>query len=88
VYVDTRAGAFSEAGDLLLAVSDAAFELDRVVGEIGDVLLGSSPARTNREDVTLYKSVGGAFLDAATARLAFEQATRRGVGTVYQFQAE
>jgi ornithine cyclodeaminase/alanine dehydrogenase-like protein (mu-crystallin family) len=38
--------------------------------------------------VTIYKSVGAAFLDAATARLAFEQAGRQGVGTVYEFDAE
>lgn len=88
VYVDTRAGAFSEAGDLLLAVDDGGFALDNVVGEVGEVLLGSRPGRASRDDVTVYKSVGAAFLDAATARLAFEQATRHGVGTVYEFQAD
>ena len=39
-------------------------------------------------EVTIYKSVGAAFLDAATARLAYEAATRNAVGTVYEFQAE
>ena len=88
VYVDTRAGAFSEAGDLLLAVADGSFALDGVVGEVGEVLLGSRPGRANGKEVTVYKSVGAAFLDAATARLAFEEATRRGIGTVYEFQTE
>jgi ornithine cyclodeaminase/alanine dehydrogenase-like protein (mu-crystallin family) len=88
VYVDTRPGALSEAGDLLLAVSDGAFSLDRVAGEVGEVLLGSVPGRVRATDVTVYKSVGAAFLDAATARLAFEAARERGVGTVYEFQAE
>jgi ornithine cyclodeaminase/alanine dehydrogenase-like protein (mu-crystallin family) len=88
VYVDTRAGAFSEAGDLLLAVRDGAFSLDAVVGEIGEVLLGKAPARVDPRDVTLYKSVGAAFLDAATARLAYEAAGQRASGTVYEFQTE
>ena len=87
VYVDTCAGACSEAGDLLLAVQDGAFELSRVAGEIGDVLLGTSEGRRSATDVTIYKSVGAAFLDAGTARLAYEQATRMGVGTVYEFDA-
>jgi ornithine cyclodeaminase/alanine dehydrogenase-like protein (mu-crystallin family) len=85
VYVDTRAGAFSEAGDLLLAAADGDFSLDDVRGEVGEVLLGSAPGRATADEVTVYKSVGAAFLDAATARLAFEAAQRQGVGTVYEF---
>ncbi len=88
VYVDTRPGALSEAGDLLLAVSDGAFSLDRVAGEVGEVLLGGARGRANADEVSVYKSVGAAFLDAATARLGFEAARQRGVGTVYEFQEE
>jgi ornithine cyclodeaminase/alanine dehydrogenase-like protein (mu-crystallin family) len=88
VYVDTRPGALSEAGDLLLAVSDGEFSLDRVVGEVGEVLLGGTTGRANASDVTVYKSVGAAFLDAATARLAYEAASQAAAGTVYDFQAE
>jgi ornithine cyclodeaminase len=88
VYVDTRAGAFGEAGDLLLAVRDGAFALEDVAGELGEVLLGSVPGRTDRGQVTVYKSVGAAFLDAATARLAFDEAGRRAAGTVYDFDTE
>jgi ornithine cyclodeaminase/alanine dehydrogenase-like protein (mu-crystallin family) len=87
VYVDTRAGAFSEAGDLLLACDDTSFTLEDVRGEVGDVVLGNLSGRSNAGDVTIYKSVGAAFLDAATARLAFEAAGQRGVGTVYEFES-
>jgi ornithine cyclodeaminase/alanine dehydrogenase-like protein (mu-crystallin family) len=88
VYVDSRAGAFSEAGDLVLAVRDSGFELENVVGEVGEVLLRRSPGRSNASEVTVYKSVGAAFLDAATARLAYDQARRKSLGTVYEFDAE
>jgi alanine dehydrogenase len=88
VYVDTRAGALSEAGDLLLAVRDGSFAVDALAGEIGEVLLGSVPGREDDTEVTVYKSVGAAFLDAATARLAFDEAGRVGVGTVYDLQAD
>jgi ornithine cyclodeaminase len=87
VYVDTRAGACSEAGDLLLPVQEGVFDLQRVAGEIGEVLLGGAAGRSRAEEVTVYKSVGAAFLDAATARLAFEAASRQGVGTSYDFDA-
>jgi ornithine cyclodeaminase/alanine dehydrogenase-like protein (mu-crystallin family) len=81
VYVDTRAGALSEAGDLLLAGRDD-------VLEIGELLLGRGPGRQDPQDVTVYKSVGAAFLDASTARLAYQAAGRVGVGTVYEFDAQ
>jgi ornithine cyclodeaminase/alanine dehydrogenase-like protein (mu-crystallin family) len=87
VFVDTRAGALSEAGDLLLAAHEGAFALEHVAGEVGEVLLGSVPGRRGPEEVTVYKSVGAAFLDAATARLGFAQAGQRSMGTVYEFDA-
>ncbi len=88
VYVDTRAGAFSEAGDLLLAQNETRFTLDDVVGEVGEVVLGKAPGRQSASDVTVYKSVGAAFLDAATAQLAFQQAGHQAAGPVYEFDAE
>jgi alanine dehydrogenase len=88
VFVDTRAGAESEAGDLLLAVSDGHFALSGIAAEIGELVLGQATGRTRADEVTLYKSVGAAFLDAATARLAFENAGKLAAGTVYEFDAE
>jgi ornithine cyclodeaminase/alanine dehydrogenase-like protein (mu-crystallin family) len=85
VYVDSRAGAFSEAGDLLLPVQEGAFALDRVRGEIGEVLLERAGGRRVEAEVTIYKSVGAAFLDAATARLAYDAARRLTVGTSFDF---
>ncbi|MCA1646808.1 MAG: ornithine cyclodeaminase family protein [Chloroflexi bacterium] len=87
VYVDTRAGALSESGDLLLAVQEGAFQLTDVVGEIGEVVLGTAHGRSNPSEVTIYKSVGAAFLDAVTAQLAYDQAARTRVGTVYEFDS-
>ena len=81
LYVDTRAGALSEAGDLLLA----GIRATEVVGEVGEVLLGTAPGRSSAREITLYKSVGAAFLDAATARLAFDRAAQLGMGTSFAF---
>jgi alanine dehydrogenase len=85
VYVDTRAGALTEAGDLLLPVKEGALSKPRVVGEVGELVLGRLPGRTSPDQVTVYKSVGAAFLDAATARLAYERAQARGVGVEFTF---
>ncbi len=85
VFVDTRAGAAAEAGDLLLAVQEGAFRLDAIRGEIGEVVLGRVPGRRHEREVTVYKSVGAAFLDAATARLAYQQAVASGAGQSFTF---
>lgn len=87
VYVDTRAGALAESGDLLLAVQDGVFQLSDVIGELGEVLLDNVPGRVDASAVTVYKSVGAAFLDAVTARLAYAHAVQMGAGSVYQFDA-
>jgi ornithine cyclodeaminase len=84
--VDTRAGAFSEAGDLVIPVQEGAYSLDAVVGEVGEVVLGQISGRGSADEITLYKSVGAAFLDAATARLAYQRATAEGVGQSFDFQ--
>lgn len=87
VYVDSRAGGLAEAGDLLIPVAEGRFDLRRVVGEIGEVVSGTAPGRDSlRPDaVTFYKSVGAAFLDAATARMVVDRARARGVGTDFVF---
>ena len=85
VYVDARAGAFAEAGDLLIPVQEGGFSLDAVRGEIGEVVLGRVPGRHDDQEVTVYKSVGAAFLDAATARLAYERAVQARIGTRFDF---
>ncbi len=87
VYVDTRDGAFAEAGDLLIPVAEGRFTLDRVVGEIGEVVAGTVSGRDALPEgaVTVYKSVGAAFLDAATARLVVDLARARGIGHEFRF---
>jgi ornithine cyclodeaminase len=87
VYVDSRDGAFAEAGDLLIPVAEGRFDLRQVAGEIGEVIDGTVGGRDALPDgaVTVYKSVGAAFLDAATARMVVDRARARGVGTDFSF---
>ena len=48
--------------------------------EIGLVLAGQRPGRQSVDEITLYKSTGHAVEDAATARLVYDAARKRGVG--------
>ena len=71
----------------MIPVAEGRFDLRRVVGEIGEVVSGTAPGRESLlpDAVTFYKSVGAAFLDAATARMVVDRARARGVGTDFVF---
>jgi ornithine cyclodeaminase/alanine dehydrogenase-like protein (mu-crystallin family) len=49
------------------------------------VILGRVPGRRHEREVTVYKSVGAAFLDAATARLTYQRAAGSGAGQSFTF---
>ena len=49
--------------------------------ELGEVIAGARPGRTNAEQVTVYKSVGVGVMDAAAAALVVRAAAERGAGT-------
>jgi alanine dehydrogenase len=51
------------------------------VTEIGEVLAGTRPGRTSRDQLTVYKSTGHAVEDAAAAGLVYRRALEMGAGT-------
>jgi ornithine cyclodeaminase/alanine dehydrogenase-like protein (mu-crystallin family) len=77
-FVDFRASALAQAGELLGAFGTRASE--HIRAEIGEVLSGARPGRTNRDQVTVYKSLGIAAQDLAAAHYVYEYARRTGGG--------
>ena len=69
------------SNDLQLAMRDGLIGPEHVHAEIGELVAGSRPGRTSRDQITLYKSVGVAVQDAAAAALVLAAARARGVGT-------
>jgi len=80
VYVDSRAGARAEAGDLIQAEREGAIGPHHVRGEIGEVFAGTLVGRTEEREITLFKSLGMAVEDVATARHLYDLACERGLG--------
>jgi ornithine cyclodeaminase/alanine dehydrogenase-like protein (mu-crystallin family) len=76
--VESRATAFQPfpAGAPELAGRDP----DTAV-ELGEVLAGTRPGRTDDAQLTVYKSTGHAVEDAAAAALVLRRAQRDGIGT-------
>ena len=84
LVVDSREAIKSECGDILLAIREGAIAEDHVTAEIGEVLAGSKPGRVSTEEITLYKSVGIALQDVATAQLVYRKALDHKVGTIVE----
>jgi len=79
-YVDYREAALAQAGELLNAVKDGTVTAEHIIGEIGEVLLGTKPGRTSPQDITIYKSLGVTAQDLAAAHYVYEAAKARGIG--------
>jgi alanine dehydrogenase len=80
VYVDSRAGAAAEAGDLIQAEREGTIGRQHVRGEIGEVFAGTLTGRDDERAVTFFKSLGMAVEDVATAKHVYRLASERGLG--------
>ena len=70
----------SGAIEIHRAVEAGVIKPDHIHAELGELVAGDLPGRTDATQLTLYKSVGVAVQDAAAAALVLEEARRRGVG--------
>jgi ornithine cyclodeaminase len=81
LVVDSRVACMAEAGELVMAMAEGHLDAEARPAEIGEVLAGSRPGRTDAADLTLFKSVGNAVQDLAVAGLILEEARRLELGT-------
>jgi ornithine cyclodeaminase len=88
LYVDKRESTLNEAGDFLLAKRDGAIGDDHIVGEIGDVLLGSVEGRRTSNEITLFKSLGLAVEDLAAASHVYKKAVAVNAGVLVELGGE
>jgi ornithine cyclodeaminase/alanine dehydrogenase-like protein (mu-crystallin family) len=81
VFVDHRAAALEEAGDLLMPLQEERITAEHVRTELGDLIANRVAGRQTSDEVTLFKSVGLAVQDLFAAARALENARRLGIGT-------
>lgn len=80
LFVDRRESTINEAGDFLFPKKEGAIGDDHIQGEIGEVLLGRLPGRSSRDEITLFKSLGLAIEDLASAHHIYTKAVEKGLG--------
>jgi len=62
------------AGECELAVKGGFITREDIAGQIGEVLLGVKPGRTDPDQITVFDATGLALLDLAVARLVVDEA--------------
>ncbi|WP_411279855.1 ornithine cyclodeaminase family protein [Gemmatimonas sp.] len=69
IVLDSYDGALSEAGDLVGPLARGVISRAHVVAELRELVAGTKVGRTDRVQITLFKSVGLALEDLAAATL-------------------
>jgi ornithine cyclodeaminase len=81
LFTDRRESLRNEAGEYIQAIDDGLVEPGLVVPELGEVLNDDHPGRTSETEITVFRSLGLAVEDIASAQLVFERAVERDCGT-------
>jgi ornithine cyclodeaminase len=85
IFVDRRESALNESGDYLLAANEGVVTPDSIVGEIGELLIGTKTGRTSATEITLFKSLGLAIEDVACAEYLYHKAQSQNAGAWFDF---
>jgi len=82
---DLRERVEQDAGAFLSAREAGVVDDDHVHAELGEVVAGSSPGRTNDDQITVFDSGGTGIETVAGATLLYQRATERDRGTELPF---
>jgi ornithine cyclodeaminase/alanine dehydrogenase len=85
VFPDYVEACLAEAGDILIPLNEGAIGRDHLRASLGEVIAGLKAGRERDDEITLFKSVGLAIQDVATARLVYERARDRKIGVDFAF---
>jgi alanine dehydrogenase len=85
IIPDLRSACLTEAGDLLIPISEGALCEEDIGPDLGEVVAGIKPGRERDEEITLFKSVGLAIQDVSTASHVYRLAIEKGIGKKFQF---
>jgi len=84
IVCDEREAALRESGDIISAVEREIIKRDDLIN-LGDIVLGKAAGRESPQQITIYRSLGNAFQDLATANYVYNRARDGGMGIEFDF---
>lgn len=85
LFVDRRESTINEGGDYLFALREGAIGPDHIKAEIGELLTGAKTGRSSTDEITVFKSLGLAIEDLASADYLYRKAKQEQKGTWVEF---
>ena len=85
LYVDKKESTINESGDFLLAKQEGAIDDNHIIGSLGEILINQINGRKNHADITLFKSLGLAVEDIATAFYIYNKYENNNEGNWVEF---
>lgn len=80
IVVDDLASSLDRSGEICVPIAEGVLSADDIHGDLGQVVAGLRPGRSDAEEITLFNSVGLALQDVAAAGELVRAASRAGVG--------
>jgi len=78
VYVDSKDAISS--GDIRIPLENGSLDKKKIIGELSKLVIGRIRGRESNDEITVFKSVGTAVLDAAMAYKVYLKALEQGEG--------
>lgn len=82
---DLRERVNQDAGSFIYALETGAVSTDHIHAELGAVVAGKAPGRTDDEEITVFDSGGTGIETVAAAHMLFEKAREHGLGNELSF---
>jgi ornithine cyclodeaminase/alanine dehydrogenase len=77
---DATDACLAEAGDIMIPIEAGELDASHIKADLGEIVTGKKPGRSNAAEITLFKSNGLAIQDVATAKLVYDKALAAGIG--------
>ncbi|MDN5341906.1 MULTISPECIES: ornithine cyclodeaminase family protein [Oceanotoga] len=77
IYFDSKSAVLSESGDIIIPLKKHIISEHDFKGDIGEVLINKIEGRKNKEEITLFKSVGISILDIVMAKKIYEKTLKK-----------
>jgi ornithine cyclodeaminase/alanine dehydrogenase-like protein (mu-crystallin family) len=87
-FADRREAVLTQSDDLLVPIKEGVITKDHLIAEIGELLLGKASGRLTPQDITVFKSLGMAVEDLASAYFVYEKARKNELGEFREFNEE
>ncbi|MFY9554862.1 MAG: ornithine cyclodeaminase family protein [Blastocatellia bacterium] len=85
LFVDRRESTMNEGGDYLFALREGAIASDHIKAEIGELLIGAKSGRRAQDEITIFKSLGLAIEDLASADYLYQKAKSQQAGAWVEY---